>query len=116
MAMTATGLFRTPRDAQKAILALLSAGIDRNAINLIANDPNGEEPHGDQFDEERGRATGVTLGAEIGGIAGLLAGLASVFIPGLGVVVLAGPIVGLLAGAGVGAAAGAVMGSLNEVG
>ena len=55
---------------------------------------------------------GVSTGAAIGGVGGLLAGLGLLAIPGLGPVVAAGWLVAAVTGAGIGAAGGGATGSI----
>ena len=117
MSRTVTGLFRTPAEAESAISALIDAGFVRRQITFIARNPYANPAANDQYDEERGSVEGVKLGAEIGGIAGLLMGIATVFFPAFGAVYIIGSsLVGLAAGAGVGAAAGGLMGLINQEG
>jgi len=63
---------------------------------------------------------GAGIGATVGGIGGLLAGLGLLVIPGLGPVVAAGwlaaTVIGALGGAAVGGAAGGLVGALTEAG
>jgi hypothetical protein len=56
------------------------------------------------------------LGAALGGVIGLLVGLAVLAIPGIGPVLMAGPLVAALTGAGVGAVAGGLVGVLMDAG
>ncbi|MDQ4075563.1 MAG: hypothetical protein M3220_04865, partial [Chloroflexota bacterium] len=59
---------------------------------------------------------GAGIGAILGGLAGLLVGLASLTIPGIGPIVAAGPLAAALAGAGIGAVAGGAVGALIDMG
>ncbi len=56
------------------------------------------------------------MGAAVGGVAGLLAGLGLMAIPGVGPVVAAGWLVSTLAGAAAGGVTGGVLGALTQAG
>jgi stress response protein YsnF len=60
--------------------------------------------------------TGAGVGAAVGGLGGLLVGLAALAIPGVGPVLAAGPLAAALAGAGIGAVAGGLIGALTDAG
>lgn len=124
---TVVALFDRFEDAQNAISALNSEGYQRENINLIANDVNGEYARSLGLDPNKrmdataqdageGAAAGAGIGAVLGGIGGLLLGLGALAIPGVGPVLAAGPIVSALAGAGIGAVAGGLVGALVDLG
>lgn len=114
--------------ARAAVDELVEARFERSQISIIAADADGrfsEYPAGelavggaDAGVEPDGSdvASGAGIGAAIGGIGGLLLGLAVLPIPGVGPVLAAGPIAAALAGAGLGAAAGGLLGALTELG
>src|SRR5690242_3777531 len=125
MSRTITRLYDNRLDAAQAVEELESAGIDRDAISLVANNAHdgwrGDErgplgsadADGDgENDAAEGAGKGATTGGVIGAGAGLLAGLGLLAIPGLGPVVAAGWLASTLTGAVAGAAAGGAAGGL----
>ncbi len=119
MANNLVGLFDDRSTAQGAVQDLISAGIDRNRISIVASDGSGAATTSG-VDESgniagEGAASGATSGAVVGGIAGLLIGAGFTFLPVAGFL-LAGPIAGLLTGAVAGAATGGVLGGLVGLG
>jgi uncharacterized membrane protein len=123
---TLVALFDHLSDARSAVDALVSAGISRDSINLIANDSSRvyeselardrNTARHDVPTEHSGAVSGATIGTILGGLAGLLVGLGAFAIPGVGPIVAAGPIIATLTGAGAGAAAGGIVGSLADLG
>src|SRR5512142_2739372 len=120
---TVVGLYNAFEDAQHAVQALRDAGFNKEDINLVARDPNGEfkrymdlNKQGQTQDVSDGAATGAGIGAILGGLGGLLVGLGALAIPGVGPIIAAGPIVSTLAGAGAGAVAGGIVGALVDMG
>lgn len=117
---TVVGLFDTMEHAKKASLDIENAGITRDDISLVANNASGQyAPNEDVTPSEvTGHAIGrdATVGAEIGGVAGLLIGLTGLAIPGLGWVAGAGWFWGMISGAMVGAVTGGLVGALTHVG
>ena len=110
MARTVVGLFDRFADAEDAIGELAKSGIDRNRISIVAKDAKGEYV---KLAGGSSLVAGAGTGAAIGGVAGLILGLAAIAIPGVGPVVAAGPLATALGSAGVGAAAGGIMGALT---
>lgn len=114
---TVLGVFASIENARHAYDELLSAGFSRNDVDIIANEAgctdNYDVPCGDSGSEV---ATDAGIGAALGGVGGLLAGLAVLPLPGIGPVLAAGPIIAALGGVGVGAAAGGLIGALTERG
>lgn len=119
MANTLVGLFDDRSSAEGAVQDLLTAGIGRDQISVVANNESGEtqthsiDEHGNMAAE--GAASGATSGALVGGIAGLLIGAGFTVLPFAGVL-LAGPIAGLITGAMAGAATGGILGGLIGLG
>ena len=122
-----TGLFERIADAERAINELVARGYNPTHIGMVAQDQAVRE-HLVRVRDEGGPteahdqaiprqvATGAVSGTAIGGIAGLLGGIAAEFIPGVGTVVGAGTIIGTtLLGAGLGAGAGAAVGGLLKI-
>ncbi len=114
---TIARLFDSYNDAAAAVAELEANGFMRDDISLVAN-RGGTATTTTSTDDETGTGagTGATVGAVLGGGAGLLAGLGALAIPGIGPVVAAGWLVATLAGAGVGAASGGLLGSLVGAG
>lgn len=120
---TVVGLFDTFDEARRAAMDLEAAQIPHNDISIVANNEGGQYAtqsgtSDDQTDDYRGHAIGhdAIVGAEIGGVAGLLIGMTGLAIPGLGWVATAGWLGGLLLGAGTGAVIGGLVGALTHVG
>lgn len=125
MTQTLTGLFDHHDGAERAVRQLESIGISHDDISIVANNAHGNHAvAGDGL--AAGTAakddaeTGAGLGATVGGIGGLLAGLGLLVIPGIGPVAAAGwlatTLIGAAGGAAVGAAAGGLVGALTHAG
>ena len=119
---TAIGLFDRFEDADRAVDMLLNRGFTKDEIGIMA---------GDQVVQEYGKsrtieaadgdgATGAAGGALLGGVGGLLAGIAALAIPGIGPAITAGTLASALGlpllGAGAGAMAGGLIGALAGMG
>lgn len=117
MKTTVTALYDNREDAVNAVRALSGASVTRNDISLVASDAAGEyaEYHGKDIPADD-TLEGAASGALVGGVGGLLVGLAALAIPGIGPIVAAGPIAAAIAGAGIGAATGGVLGALIDLG
>ncbi len=117
---TVVGLFDDFAQAKSAAVEVERMGISHNDVSVLAN--NETEVHGANTIATEGHGMGhaVTkdagVGAEIGGVLGLIAGLGLFAIPGLGWVAGAGWLAGMLAGAGTGAVIGGLVGVLAGVG
>ena len=118
MAKTVVGLYNRFDQAQEVVNELVTAGIERENISMVASDSKGEHASQLQSDETQKRdpVSGAGMGAAVGGLAGLLVGFGALAIPGLGPVVAAGPLVAALSGAGVGAVAGGIAAALVDAG
>jgi hypothetical protein len=101
MTTTVVALYDRLDDARRAVEALDSAGVPRDAISLVTGDR---------------AAQAAGLGAAVGGAGGLLMGLSALAIPGVGPILAAGSAVAALAGAGAGAVAGGMVGVLSGFG
>jgi hypothetical protein len=103
---TVSALFDTHDQVAAAIGGLSEMGVSSSNITVI--------PHG------RGALAKITegsgLGAAIGGVAGLLAGLGMFVVPGLGSVLAGGWLVPVLICAAAGGVAGGIIGSLTGAG
>lgn len=119
---TITALYDRTEDAQRALRELQNMDIPRDDISLIASDAAGEYSgyHGGDLPTESDAAEGAVAGATVGGLGGLVVGLAALAIPGIGPVLAAGPIASALVaagiGAGIGAVTGGVVGALTDMG
>jgi len=118
---TVVGLFDDMAQARKAALDLEGAGIPHNDISIVANNEGGRHaPTQDNAHttEHTGNAIGkdALVGAEIGGVAGLLMAITGFAIPGLGWIAGAGWLMAMILGAGTGAVIGGLVGALTQVG
>ena len=120
MTKTVSALYDTYEAASSAVNALEGAGIPNSDISLVANNSDSWYRTDRVSDTEEDAAKGAGIGATVGGVGGLLAGLGLLAIPGVGPVVAAGWLaataVGAAAGAAVGGAAGGIVGSLTDAG
>lgn len=117
---TIVGLFDDIAQAKQAALELEAAGVPHNDISLVANNEGGK--YAANTDTAAPTVTGhaighdAIVGAEVGGVAGLLLGLTGLAIPGLGWIAGAGWLMGAILGAGTGAVIGGLVGALTHVG
>ena len=122
MAQTVVALYDGIPTAHQAVEALHDAGFERDQISLATPNPEAEDGailETQDADEESARsatATGALAGGALGGLAGLLFGLAAFSIPGIGPILVAGPLWTAAIGAGVGSLSGGVLGALTEAG
>src|SRR3954451_12656034 len=107
MARTAVGYFRDRTSADAAFDELMQRGFDRDDLSILGRGREGASGLTDDRDH-------VTAGegAAVGGIAGLLLGVAAMLIPGIGPIVAIGPITAALTGAITGGVTGAVVGGI----
>jgi len=114
MSKTITRLFDDYADASTAVRDLEASGISHDDISIVANNTHGA--HGvddhDGVNDDGDVTRGVSTGAALGGVGGLLAGLGLLAIPGLGPIVAAGWLAATAAGAGIGAIGGAATGGI----
>ena len=111
---TLSRVYDTYGQASQVVTDLRAAGVPDSEISLVANKHVSAEY--DDVDEHSATATGLGVGAAVGGAGGLLAGLGIMAIPGVGPVVAAGWFAATLAGAIAGAAAGGLVGMLVDAG
>ena len=124
MTKTITRLFDDYSDATAALGDLERLGVPHDSISIVASNADGA--HGDaptslgDVNDHGDVSRGVSTGAALGGVGGLLAGLGLLAIPGLGPIVAAGWLASTAVGAGIGAAGGAatgtIVGALKEAG
>ena len=117
MKTTVSALYDNATDAHATVRDLVDDGVRRDDISLVASDAAGEyvDYHGEDFPADD-TVGGAAAGAMLGGIGGLLIGLAALAIPGVGPIVAAGPIAAALTGAGIGALTGGLLGALIDLG
>lgn len=113
---TASALFDTHAEAERAVADLRAAGLPDSALSVVAKDGgsgNANEFRNDTATEGHGSVLRGILG---GGALGAGLGIAALAIPGVGPLVAAGAIAAsaIPTAAAVGAAAGAAAGTLNE--
>lgn len=118
---TVIAAFNSMSDARRAFEDLQQEAFSRDEISLIASQSDelagAAKQSGDAASLHASEVgTDAGIGAAVGGVGGLLLGLAALAIPGVGPVLAAGPIVAALGGAGLGAAAGGLVGALSEKG
>lgn len=114
MTRTLAGHFANSTDAQAAVDQLERQGFTKDQVSYVARDGSGRLDnvlHG-RVESDSNTAKGAALG----GVSGLLLGLASLAIPGIGPIVAAGQIAAALAGGAVGAATGGLLGALADMG
>lgn len=117
----ASAVFDSREEAEQALSALRSAGIDNDAISIVGKSESGDGA-GINDDDDGANASGAVKGAIGGAVGGTLLGIAALAIPGVGPLVAAGAIAssaipgaaGL--GAAIGATAGGVAGLLSKEG
>lgn len=117
---TVVGLFDDMNQAKKAALDLEAAGVPHNDVSIVANNEGGRYAavNTDPAPTATGHAIGrdALVGAEIGGVAGLLMAITGLAIPGLGWIAGAGWLMATILGAGTGAIVGGLVGALTNVG
>ena len=121
MPKTVIGLFDNYAEAQTVVRELLGEGFADSDISVMAKDSKPGNTVVEYVEEDgekqiQDMAKGAGAGAAIGGLAGLLVGLASLAIPGVGPVIAAGPLATFIAGAGIGATAGGLISGLTRLG
>lgn len=115
----ASAVFDTQAEAKRAIDDLRAAGVNNEAISMVAKH-DGETTTTDGAGEEA--AKDIVGKAALGGGIGALLGVAALAIPGVGPFVAAGSIASVavggaaLTGTAVGAAAGGLAGALEDHG
>lgn len=117
MMTTVSALYDEAGDANQAVRDLVDNGFERDRISMVASDAAGNyvEYHGTSIPDEDG-LEGAVAGALLGGLGGLVVGLAALAVPGVGPVLAVGPLASAIAGAGVGAVTGSLIGALIDLG
>jgi hypothetical protein len=118
MTRTVSALYDSYEAASCAVNALVTAGIPRSNISIVASNADNWHDRAAHAADDAGKGAGI--GAAVGGLGGLLTGLGLMAIPGVGPVVAAGWLAstaaGAFAGAAVGGATGGLIGSLTDAG
>lgn len=123
--ITTIGVFTTHAAAESALNELKAFGVNSADLSYVYVNDKGGIKDGQIGDKTGGAVvTGVTAGAVIGGLAGLV--VANGILPGLGTLFVAGPLAAALgfagtaatavAGAATGAVAGGFVGALTHMG
>jgi uncharacterized membrane protein len=113
-------LFDDLSHAERAIQTLEEDGFNRSDISVVTK-PAGKHgaaeatPAAGRSGESVAEEEAMT-GAAIGGVGGLIAGLAAFAIPGVGPLLAIGPLAAALGGVALGAAAGGIVGALIDAG
>jgi len=116
LARTVIGLFDNLDQAQRVVQQLVDAGFNRDDIGIVRSNQRGGTTTTNANNEKSDVGKDAGWGAVLGGVAGLVVGLAALAIPGIGPIVAAGPIAAALGGAGIGAVAGGLIGALVGLG
>jgi hypothetical protein len=106
MTRTAVGYFHDRAAANAAFDDLMARGFSRDDVSIMGR---GREGGMGLVDDDH---VGAGEGAAVGGITGLLLGVAAMLIPGVGPIVAVGPLAAALAGAVTGGVTGAVVGGV----
>jgi hypothetical protein len=115
MTKTVVALYDDISMARHVVSDLVSAGIARENISLVANDVHGDYDRLDKnpmAKEHVGAVEGSVFGAAVGALTGMLVALGAAIIPGIGPVIVAGPLASALAGGLTGAVAGGATGGI----
>jgi len=112
------GIFGSVASADRAIDAVVKAGISPSAVSALLPENLGSKEIGTEKATKapEGAAAGASSGAVVGGALGLLAGIGALAVPGLGALIAAGPLVATLAGVGAGGVVGGFTGALIGLG
>jgi uncharacterized membrane protein len=110
------GLFQDFAAAKAVVHDLETLGITADEISVITHWPDGRPTHHDVTGEKTETTRDAKTGAVVGGLAGLLLGLAPLVVPGIGPALVAGWLLTTLAGATFGAVTGGFAGALIDLG
>jgi hypothetical protein len=106
------GIFDSHEQAERAVHKLIEAGVPAGHISIVAEHLQvREQPEGFITTGDMARDT-AGIGAWTGGLFGLLAGAAFLWIPGLGPLIVLGPLAGAALGALEGGAVGGLLGAI----
>jgi uncharacterized membrane protein len=104
------GVYDSLKKAEQAVRILQCGDFPSRQVSLVASGRAGALDLGPQLVLEDDAARDAAIGAGLGSVMGVLAGIAAVTISGAGLVFLAGPVVAALTGATVGAFLGGLAG------
>ncbi|MBU0584752.1 MAG: hypothetical protein KKB66_18475 [Alphaproteobacteria bacterium] len=107
--ITLSGLFDSYGEAKLAVHDLEDAGISSDEITLLSK-------KADSSDEGDLKTAGAGVGVAIGGVGGLLAGMAGLSIPGVGTLFGTGWLISAFIGAAAGGVAGGIVAAMIECG
>lgn len=119
---SASAVFDSPAEAERAINELRAAGISNSAISVIANKDHAESLGGHDVEHGENATKDVVGKTAAGAGLGALLGIGALAIPGVGPLVAAGAIAeaavggAALTGTAIGAAAGGISGLLTDHG
>jgi Heat induced stress protein YflT domain len=105
-------VYDTPDQATKAIERLVNAGFPANRVSIIGQSLQSEVQLNGFVSTGDIAKTGAAAGAWVGGLFGLLTGVAALFIPGVGPVLAIGPLASTVVGATEGAVGAGVLGAI----
>lgn len=106
------GVYESMKDAESAVRTLLEQGVPAEQVSIMGQDLHSEtQVHGFVTTGDVAK-TGAKGGAWVGGLFGVLSGVALLFVPGVGALVVLGPLAAGALGAAEGAAAGGGLGAI----
>jgi hypothetical protein len=106
------GVYDSVEDAETAIKRLADAGYPMDHVSILGqNLVSSTQLHGFVTTGDVAK-TSATVGAWVGGLFGLLTGVAVLFVPGVGPLMVLGPLAGGVIGAAEGAAWTGVLGAI----
>ncbi|MGH3855201.1 MAG: general stress protein [Pseudonocardiaceae bacterium] len=106
------GVYESMKDAESAVRTLLEQGVPAEQVSIMGQDLRSEtQVHGFVTTGDVAK-TGATTGAWVGGLFGVLSGVALLFVPGVGALVVLGPLAAGALAAAEGAAAGGGLGAV----
>jgi hypothetical protein len=106
------GVYDTLSQAEDAVRTLNAAGFPIQQVSILARDLTSERQVNGFLTTGDLATEGVTTGAWLGGLFGLLVGAAFIWVPGFGPLIVAGPLAAAIAGGVEGAVVGATGGGL----
>ncbi|MFZ2034740.1 MAG: general stress protein [Candidatus Dormiibacterota bacterium] len=105
-------VYDTPDKATKAIESLVKAGFPSDRVSVIGQSLQSEVQLNGFVTTGDVAKTGAAAGAWVGGLFGLLTGVAALFIPGVGPLLAVGPLASTLVGAAEGAVGAGVLSAM----
>ena len=106
------GVYDTLSQAEDAVRTLSEAGFPIQQVSIVARDLTSERQINGLVTAGDVATQGLSTGAWLGGLFGLLVGAAFIWVPGFGPLIVAGPLAAAIAGGIEGAVAGAAGGGL----